>query len=89
MLPTTLSSRLLICSSASSNQLLIPSTVFFILLYSSTLVHFYVFSLFAEVLNEFISFSLKSSEHLSDHYFKLSGRLLISLSFGSFSEVFV
>lgn len=50
--------------------------------------HFHIFYLFVDIFTEFIHISPKSSEYFYDHDFIfLSGRLLISISFNSFSEI--
>lgn len=74
MISATLSSGLLILSSASSNPLFMPSSIFF---YFSNcipqflLVIIYSFHLFVEVLTEFIHPFPKFGEHHYDYYFEL------------------
>lgn len=85
--PFTPSFRTLIHSSASSNLLLIPSTVFLIsvILFLNSGA-FYILYLSFEVFTDFIH-SLSSSGNLYNHYLKLLDRLLSSASFLSFSQV--
>ena len=81
MIFTTLSCRLLICSS----HLLICSRLCLVyfsfqLLYSSALIGSFVYFLFVEVLTESVH-SSKFAEHLCDHYFELFIRLTPYLCF--------
>ena len=90
-----LSSRSLICSSASCNLLLTPYSVIFILviIFSSSDSLFFIFSVsLFKVLSEFVHSSLKSSEYLYDHYFELFNRhiaYLLHLGFFFFSCDFI
>lgn len=77
-----LSSKSLICS-ASSHLLLIPCSVFFI----SFIVFLMSDQFFVKVFSELIHSSLKSSEHLYNYCFELSGKLVDSISFRFFPEV--
>ena len=83
MILTTPSSTLLICFSASYNILLVPYRVSFVSLIAFFRSDFKIFfNLFVDVLTEF-------SEHLCDCLNSLFHKLVISILFSSFSEVFV
>ena len=89
MIFTTLSSRLLICSSASCIRLFIPSSVFFISIFIFfTSDSFYIFYLFVDVLTDFNYSSPKFGNHVYDYpCLNPLSELLISISLSSFSEV--
>ena len=91
----SLSSSLQICSSVSSNLLLISSSVFLFQLFFNCVCFFFIFSNSLKILPVFIYSSLKFTEHLfwwskNDHFWSLPWTLYqlgCCLYLRSFSEV--